>query len=178
MLVGIISDTHDDINNVQRAIGIFNTEGVDFVIHAGDYVFPGVVKEFEKLNAKLIGVLGNNDGEKVHLLKNFLDINGELKGEVGEVEVSGLKFGIYHGTAIEVKKQLINSGKYNILVCGHTHIREPKFSNGKYENNGKTLVLNPGTAHKKVTSVSGAFEEGGIIILDTGTKEYKFTDLP
>jgi uncharacterized protein len=101
-----------------------------------------------------------------------------LKGEVGEVEISGLKFGIYHGTAVEIKKHLINSGKYNILVCGHTHIREPKFSNGKYENNGKTLVLNPGTAHKKVTSVSGAFEEGGIIIFDTETKEYKFTDLP
>jgi len=178
LLVGIISDTHDDIKNVQRAIEIFNAEGVDSVIHAGDYVFPGVVKEFEKLNAKLIGVLGNNDGEKIHLLKNFLDINGELKGEVGEIEISGLKFGIYHGTAVEVKKQLINSGKYNILVCGHTHIREPKFSNGKYENNGKTLVLNPGTAHKKVTSVSGAFEEGGIIIFDTATKEYKFTDLP
>ena len=72
MLVGIISDTHDDIMNVRRAIEIFNAEGVDSVIHAGDYVFPGVVKEFEKLNAKLIGVLGNNDGEKYIYLKTFL----------------------------------------------------------------------------------------------------------
>src|SRR5689334_23920762 len=80
MNVGIISDTHDDIENVQRAIEIFNAEGVEYVIHAGDYVFPGIIKEFEKLNAKLIGVLGNNDGEKVHLLKNFLGIGGELKG--------------------------------------------------------------------------------------------------
>ena len=54
------------------------------MIHAGDVVFPGLVKEFEKLNAKLIGVLGNNDEEKVHLLKNFLEINGDLKGELGE----------------------------------------------------------------------------------------------
>jgi putative phosphoesterase len=178
MKIGIISDTHDDIENVQKAIEIFNTEGVNYVIHAGDYVFPGVVKEFEKLNAKLIGVLGNNDGEKVHLLKNFLDINGDLKGELGEIEVDGLKFGVYHGTAKEVKEQLINSGKYNILICGHTHIREPLHSDGKYENYGKTLVLNPGAAHKKVASISGAFKEGGIIIFDIRTKEYEFIDLP
>ena len=178
MKIGIISDTHDDIENVQRAIEIFNAEGVDFVIHAGDYVFPGVVKEFEKLNAKLIGVLGNNDGEKVYLLKSFLEVNGDLKGELGEIEVDGIKVGIYHGTAKEVKERLINSGEYNILVCGHTHTKEPSLnSDGKYENNGKTLVLNPGTAHKKVASVSGAFKEGGIIIFDIGTKEYKFIDL-
>ena len=41
-------------------------------------------------------------------------------------------------------------------------------------NSAKTLVLNPGTAHKKVASVSGAFKESGIIILDIRTKEYKF----
>jgi predicted phosphodiesterase len=134
-----------------------------------------VVKEFEKLNAKLIGVLGNNDGENVHLLKNFLEVNGDLKGELGEMEVDGLKVGIYHGTSKELKERLINSGEYNILVCEHTHTKEPSAnSDGKYENNGKKLVLNPGTIHKKVANVSGAFKEGGIIIFDIRTKEYKF----
>lgn len=83
MKLGIISDTHDDVNNVREAIEIFNREGVQYVIHAGDYVFPGIVMEFKRLNAKLIGVLGNNDGEKGHLLKSFLEIGGELKGELG-----------------------------------------------------------------------------------------------
>jgi uncharacterized protein len=64
MKIWIISDTHDDIENVQRAIEIFNTEKVEYVIHAGDYIFPGIIIiEFRKLNAKLIGVLGNNDGK-------------------------------------------------------------------------------------------------------------------
>ena len=64
MKIGIISDTHDDIENVQKAIEIFNAEKVDYVIHAGDYIFPGIVMEFKELNAKLFGVLGNNDGER------------------------------------------------------------------------------------------------------------------
>ena len=65
MKIGIISDTHDDIENVQESIEIFNKEKVDYVIHAGDYIFSGVTKEFKKLNSKLIGVLGNNDIERV-----------------------------------------------------------------------------------------------------------------
>ena len=183
MLVGIISDTHDDVENVQRAIEIFNSEGVDYVIHAGDYIFPGIVKEFERSKAKLIGVLGNNDGERVHLLKNFLDIGAELMGEIGEREIGGLMFGIYHGTAKEVKEQLIKSRKYDVLIYGHTHKKELPLNVPKqqYENNGgkkSTIVLNPGTAHKKVESISGAFKEGGIIVFDTQTKESKFIDLP
>lgn len=194
--IGIISDTHDDIENVQRAIEIFNAEKVEYVIHAGDYIFPGIVVEFKKLSAKLIGVLGNNDGEKVHLLKNFLNIGGELKGEIGEIELDGLSFGIYHGTDIEVKEKLVDSRKYDVIVSGHTHKTElpsvssatnnknEKKQHGDNDNNntkrkrGPTLVLNPGSAHKKVESISGAFKEGGVIIFNTQTEEYKFIDLP
>ena len=95
------------------------------MIHAGDYVFPGVVLEFKRLNAKLIGVLGNNDGEKGQLLKAFLEVGGELKGELGELHINDLKIGIYHGTSTVIKGRLIESGRYNIIVCGHTHRTEP-----------------------------------------------------
>jgi uncharacterized protein len=39
MKIGIISDTHDDIENVQEAIEIFNKVKVEYVIHAGLYFF-------------------------------------------------------------------------------------------------------------------------------------------
>jgi len=47
MNLGIISDTHDDLLSLKSAIKIFNERKVSHVIHAGDYVFPGVVKEFQ-----------------------------------------------------------------------------------------------------------------------------------
>jgi uncharacterized protein len=191
--IGIISDTHDDVENVQSAIEIFNTEKVTHVIHAGDYIFPGIVLEFKKLDAKFIGVLGNNDGERVHLLKNFLAIGGELKGELGEVELDGVIFGIYHGTDEQLKKKLVDSGKYDVIITGHTHrIEIPSVhsttinpndekqqdGNKIHKNGGQTLVLNPGTAHRKIDTISGAFIEGGIIIFDTENKDYKFVNLP
>lgn len=193
MKIGIISDTHDDVENVQSAIEIFNTEKVTHVIHAGDYIFPGIVLEFKKLEAKLIGVLGNNDGERVHLLKNFLSIGAELKGELGEVELGGVLFGIYHGTDEQLKRKLVDSGKYDVIITGHTHrIETPSVHNNTinlndekkqdgnkiHKNGGPTLVLNPGTAHRKVDTISGAFKEGGLIIFDTETMDYKFVNLP
>jgi uncharacterized protein len=191
--IGIISDTHDDVENVQSAIEIFNTEKVTHVIHAGDYIFPGIVLEFKKLEAKLIGVLGNNDGERVHLLKNFLSIGAELKGELGEVELDGVLFGIYHGTDEQLKRKLVDSGKYDVIITGHTHriempsvhnntinLNDEKKQDGNkiHKNGGPTLVLNPGTAHRKVDTISDAFKEGGLIIFDTETMDYKFVNLP
>jgi len=180
MKLGIISDTHDDVDNVRMAIEIFNREDVKYVIHAGDYVFPGIVMEFKRLNAKLIGVLGNNDGEKNQLLKAFLEVNGELKGELGDMSFDDLKIGIYHGTSNDIRNQLAGSGRYDILVCGHTHRIEPADvgKRGTYPKDGSTLVLNPGTGHRKTESEVRAFLEGGVIILNTEFNEFKFISLP
>ncbi|HJT50187.1 MAG TPA: metallophosphoesterase [Nitrososphaeraceae archaeon] len=191
MKIGIISDTHDDIANVRRAIKIFNSEDVKYVIHAGDYIFPGVVLEFKKLNAKLIGVFGNNDGERIHLLKNFLEVGAELKGEIGEIKLDELLFGIYHGTDKNIKERLVSSQKYDVFISGHTHKIELSVARNttnnteqkgntinSYQRRESTFVLNPGSAHKKVESESGAFEEGGVIIFNTNTKRYKLVKLP
>ena len=49
MNIGIISDTHDDVSNLKIAVSVFNERKVRYVIHAGDYIFPGMVKEFRNL---------------------------------------------------------------------------------------------------------------------------------
>lgn len=36
MKIGLISDTHDNIQIIQNAISLFNDKHVSFVIHAGD----------------------------------------------------------------------------------------------------------------------------------------------
>jgi uncharacterized protein len=45
MKIGLISDTHDNIQNIQNAISLFNDKHVSFVIHGGDIVSPEAVKE-------------------------------------------------------------------------------------------------------------------------------------
>ncbi len=71
------------------------------------------------------------------LTSAFNKINGELKGEIFETVYDGIKVVIYHGTSSSKKEFLINSGKYDMVIYGHTH---RKASN----NTGRTIVVNPG----------------------------------
>lgn len=61
MIVGVISDTHDNVSAVDSAVSIFEERGVETVIHCGDVIAPPVVPHFEGLEVH--AVLGNNDGE-------------------------------------------------------------------------------------------------------------------
>lgn len=69
MKIGLISDTHDNIENILKAVTAFKDENVDVVLHAGDYVFPKSVESFA--GVKLIGVLGNNDTDASGLSESF-----------------------------------------------------------------------------------------------------------
>ena len=44
MIIGLISDTHDNIQNIQNAISLFTDKKVSFVIHVGDIVSPEASK--------------------------------------------------------------------------------------------------------------------------------------
>ena len=138
MKIGLISDTHDNIQNIRRAISLFDNKNVSFVIHAGDIVSPEAVEAF--FGVKVIAVLGNNDLEINGLANAFDKIGGQLNGEFCEMEHDDLIFAIYHGTNSRKKESLIRSGKYNVVVCGHTH-------KVQYKKYGRTLVINPGTAN-------------------------------
>jgi uncharacterized protein len=84
-------------------------------------------------------VLGNNDIDISGLTNTFNDTGGRINGEICEVEVDGISFGVYHGTDALLKTSLIQSGKDDIIITGHTH-------NAKNIKTGKTLVINPSAA--------------------------------
>jgi uncharacterized protein len=138
MKIGLISDTHDNMQNIRKAVSLFSNKNVSLVIHAGDIVSPEAVEAFQ--GVKLIAVLGNNDLEINGLTNAFDKIGGQLKGEFREMEHDDLFFAIYHGTNSRKKELLIRSGRYNVVVCGHTH-------KVQYKKFGRTLVINPGTAN-------------------------------
>ncbi|HEX2124102.1 MAG TPA: metallophosphoesterase family protein, partial [Nitrososphaeraceae archaeon] len=82
MKIGIISDTHDCIGNIEKSVKIFKHNEISFVLHAGDYTNPDAVRSFQSV--KLIGVLGNNDIDIDGLADAFNEIGGDLKGELYE----------------------------------------------------------------------------------------------
>ena len=139
MIVGIIADTHDRLPLLDKAVNRLNKEKVELVLHAGDYVAPFVVPHFKPLKARLIGVFGNNDGDKELLKKRFTELGAEIRGKFAEVMVDGLRIALLHGDEAELLRSLIDVGSYDVIVHGHTH-------EAKTYRKGKTLVINPGEA--------------------------------
>ena len=40
MRIGVISDTHDNLLMIKKAVEVFNRHGVGMVVHAGDFIAP------------------------------------------------------------------------------------------------------------------------------------------
>lgn len=138
-MLGIISDTHDNLGAIRKAVDFFNSQKVELVLHAGDFVAPFTAREFKNLNCKLVGVFGNNDGDKDHLRENYSSQMGTELKELQILERGGKKICLYHGTQEEFVEALANSEEYEVVVRGHSH--EPEIKKVK-----ETLIINPGEA--------------------------------
>lgn len=161
MLIGICSDSHDHVDHIKKAVALFKEKGVQRVIHAGDYCSPFTIPLFDGL--KLDGIFGNNDGDKILLMKKFDEIGASLHGDFFSFEESKIKFGVYHGTHHEITESLESCGKYDVVISGHTH--QPKV-----DTNGDTICINPG-------SVNGFDQDAMLALFDTITKQVNFLEL-
>jgi len=138
MLVGAISDTHDNLPQIEKAVKYLNEQNVGLVLHAGDYVAGFVVPKLKMLNCKLIGVFGNNDGDHELLKKRCSEtINCTIHNQFATVTIEGYKIALLHGTETELLNAIIDSGFFSAVVHGHSH-------NKSIEKRGKTLSINPG----------------------------------
>jgi len=149
MLVGIISDSHDNLTNLGKAIELLNERKVDLVLHCGDFISPFVMKRLWELKAKLIGVFGNNDGDKALLSELAYKKGFELHNQPYSMKIGDRKLLLMHGWGSkEETLTLINSlaevGHYDIIIYGHTHEAFNKVI-------GRTLVVNPGEVYGYLT---------------------------
>jgi len=127
--IGVLSDTHDNIPKIKKAVAFFNKEKVDLVLHAGDYIAPFSLSPLEKLNCPYQGTLGNNDGEKEGLL---VKSKNRIKPVVLELNLAGKKIAVSHD-----RDKLNARKKYDLVIFGHSH--HPEITKSKH-----TLFVNPG----------------------------------
>lgn len=134
MKIGLMADSHEHMEKIKEAVKIFNQEGVEMVLHAGDIISPITCQYFKDLKSKLIAVFGNNDGEKDFLRSQFTAIGAEIHQPPHELTIAGKKVLIYH--IPDFLDILAESGYYDLILYGHTHKIDLK--------SGKTIVVNPG----------------------------------
>lgn len=162
MLIGIFSDTHDNLPQTRKAVEYFNKAGVDMVFHAGDIVAPFNLKEFKKLKARLVAVFGNNDGEK-YMWRSIIKEVGEIHEVFYEARLEGLNVLLMHEPwQLEA---LAESQKFDIIIHGHTH-------NPGSMKIGNTFVINPGECGAWLTGKST------VGVLELPSKKYELVNLP
>lgn len=136
MKIGIMSDSHDRIDAIEKAITYFNNAGVEHVLHAGDLVSPFVVPRFAKLKAKLHYVYGNNEGDRSYITEKLGEIGINPLGNFASLDFGGKKIALLHGTHEEIVDALASAGSFDFVIRGHTHRAG---ITGK-----KPMIINPG----------------------------------
>jgi len=165
MLIGIVSDSHDNLPLIDKAVQTLNSQKVALVLHAGDYVSPFTIAKFKLLNCPLIGVLGNNDGDHELLKRRFSETpNCTIPGRFTQITRENVRIGLLHGDETELLTTLIESGYFDFIVHGHNHLQNIMRRN-------KTLVINPGELCGYLT------EKPTIALLDTIQREAKIIEL-
>jgi len=129
-MIGIMSDSHDNLVAINKAIDIFNRADCSLVIHAGDIIAPFAAQELRKLKCPVKAVFGNCDGEKDGLIKVFKDL-GEIKPAPFSFIEDNRRFIVSHYPLEDVQEEA------DIIVFGHTH-------RSQVSQQGELLVINPG----------------------------------
>ena len=136
MKIGVLSDTHNNTGNLQKAISIFNDYQIDLLIHCGDVTSTEVL---QWLNGQpIILTFGNGDianGEIKTTLKQFNPDNFaeySFQGKIGDKQI-----GVTHGHIKEILDTMVQSQKLDYIFSGHTHRRQDELI-------GKTRLINPG----------------------------------
>lgn len=132
MQIGIISDTHDDMTSIKKAVDVLNNRKVSRVIHAGDIVSPFTFEVFKDLKGDFTGIFGNNDGDRL-LLKERSGNN--IHNQPLMLNIEKKRIIIFHEPYIV--NEIAESGNFNIIIYGHTH--KPDIRKVK-----DTLIINPG----------------------------------
>jgi putative phosphoesterase len=156
MKIGIISDTHNNIELTKKAVKVFEENNIDLLVHAGDLTSPRMIELFKNFKCKF--VLGNGDLDIEEMVEKCRRLGiGEIS-EFSVFDADGKKVIAFHGNNVNMFREAIVSGSFDYIIKGHTH----HFEN--YKSN-KTRVINPGALYGS--------EECSVAILDTKADKVK-----
>ncbi len=129
MKFAIVSDTHDNMANFNKAIDFLNKEGINIMLHCGDISNQQTIDEAVKnFKGKINFVRGNADYD-LH------DISDSLNLDIGGKKISFIHYP-------DLAKKLAQTGKYDLVFYGHTH--KPWLDRLKVGEGKVCLLVNPG----------------------------------
>lgn len=135
MKVLVMSDTHGNIENAKNILNIVIPEGVEVVLHCGDYVSDArLIKKFYP-QIEVYSVYGNCDVGFGGAYSEVVTLEG-----VSIYMSHGHKYGVKWGDYEEVAIDAI-AHEATVAVCGHSHKAYLKKEQGVWIMNPGSLTL-------------------------------------
>lgn len=119
MLLGIISDTHDEIERTRRAIEILLEKGIGHLVHCGDVTGEEIIELCSAVPFTF--VFGNHDCDNVPVLLQAANRHGARCLEWGgQFLLERKRIAVAHGHLKSDIEPLLQSGP-EYLLTGHFH---------------------------------------------------------
>ena len=137
MIVGVLSDIHDALDNLEAGLSLLRRREVDTVLFLGDFCSPIPARVLSAYPGVVHCVFGNGDGDRFAIRGVAESVGSALRlhGEWAELEIAGRSVALTHYPIYG--RALARTGDYDGVFSGHTHERlEERF--------GGTLWVNPG----------------------------------
>ena len=135
----IISDTHDNILSIRRALNLMASNPPSLVVHCGDISSAAALAEFAGLPMRL--VFGNCDHDRRSLNREAAKLGFEEIADILRFTQSGSKFFVSHGSDSSILREAVRSGEYDFVLTGHSHERCDMLEGG-------TRIINPGALYR------------------------------
>lgn len=141
MLIGVLSDIHDQLQNLDRALDLLSREGVETVLFCGDFCSPIPARALGRYDRVVHAVFGNGDGDRYRILQAAGTDDApalRLHGEHAELELADRKVALTHFPLYG--RALARTGDYDAVFSGHTHeTHEQRFGDALWVNPGEIL---------------------------------------
>jgi len=163
MILGVMSDSHDHLVNIAKAVAEFTDRKIAALIHGGDLCSPFVFRQLLRLKAfcpRMYAVFGNNDGDRVCLSEKGKGFCTFRDGAF-TLELGGRRIAIMHYP--DVAESLHRSGDFDLVIYGHSH-------QVRVEGRGQVL-LNPGSCAGYLA------DRATIAVVELDTLEVELIDL-
>jgi putative phosphoesterase len=135
MRIGIVSDSHDDLHNLELALDVLRAAEVTRVLHCGDLCGPAAVELLSNFN---VWIARGNMDRHPELEQTILETIGSGRlADIHRLTLDGHSVAMVHGHQESRLRRLINTGEHAYVFHGHTHRRSDR-------RVGRTRVINPG----------------------------------
>jgi len=163
MKIGILSDTHNNHNNLRRALDVFRREEATTLIHCGDMTSPETAALLSGFTVK--HVTGNMASAPGALRRALLTLNPDNQSGISySGQINGVWVAATHGHLSDKIDQFIQDGRYAYVFHGHTHRRRDELVGG-------IRFVNPG-------ALGGVWhEERSICLVDLEKGEVRFVQI-